>query len=246
MSRKINRLKKEWEELAHNDVFWAVLSNDDKTGGQWSPEEFYERGERQIKRWMKRLGEYDIRRGRALDFGCGPGRLTFPLCQYFEKVEGVDISESTIGLAETSVRRPVNASFHLNQKDDLSIFDDGSFDFIISLITLQHMPPAVARSYLIEFYRILDHGGFLFFQIPSHVRPVNLKYRIYSLLPNRLIRWLYKPFLANKPGYMEMNGIRRKKMELFLSDIGFDVVRVWEDTSAGEIWSSYRYLFYKA
>jgi len=42
---------------------------------------------------------FPLRRGRALDFGCGVGRLTQALCRYFDECDGVDIAPSMIELA---------------------------------------------------------------------------------------------------------------------------------------------------
>jgi SAM-dependent methyltransferase len=57
----------------------------------------------------------------------------------------------------------------LNERDDLSIFADGAFDFVFSFLVLQHMPPPLAESYLREF-RVLKPGGIGYFQMPKYSR----------------------------------------------------------------------------
>jgi 2-polyprenyl-3-methyl-5-hydroxy-6-metoxy-1,4-benzoquinol methylase len=50
---------------------------------------------------MERLKTLDLgeQHGRALDFGCGVGRLTQALATHYDKVDGVDISWEMINLA---------------------------------------------------------------------------------------------------------------------------------------------------
>jgi SAM-dependent methyltransferase len=60
-------------------------------------------------------------------------------------------------------------SFVVNQRPDLSFVESASIDLVYSNIVLQHMEPEVARVYIREFYRIVTHGGFVVFQIPSHL-----------------------------------------------------------------------------
>jgi ubiquinone/menaquinone biosynthesis C-methylase UbiE len=61
-------------------------------------------------------------------------------------------------------------SFVVNVATDLSVFADGSFDFVYSNIVLQHVPDRRAiESYIGEFCRVLRPGGLLIFQLPSHI-----------------------------------------------------------------------------
>jgi SAM-dependent methyltransferase len=59
--------------------------------------------------------------------------------------------------------------FHHHDAPNLRLFDDGSFDFILSLIVLQHMEPELMRGYLREFLRVLRPGGVAFFDVPDGI-----------------------------------------------------------------------------
>ena len=59
-------------------------------------------------------------------------------------------------------------TYVVNAQPDLAFVESASVDFVMSFITLQHIPPDAARSYLAEFVRILRPGGAMFFQLPSH------------------------------------------------------------------------------
>ena len=108
-------------------------------------------------------------RGReALDFGCGAGRHTQALARRFGRADGVDIAPSMIETARSLGREP-NCHYHLNQRPDLSLFADATFDFVWSILALQHMRPDYAVGYVRELLRVLAPPGALVFQVPSVV-----------------------------------------------------------------------------
>jgi ubiquinone/menaquinone biosynthesis C-methylase UbiE len=76
---------------------------------------------------------------RALDFGCGVGRLAQALLPRFERVDGVDIAPSMLELAARYNKDPARCVFHLNERADLALFPDRSFTFIYTSLVLQHV-----------------------------------------------------------------------------------------------------------
>jgi len=162
-----------WERHAQRDPLWAILSDPVKKGRKWDLPEFFETGRREIAVLLYRLAELEIpiAHGTALDFGCGVGRLTQALAEHFDQAVGVDISPTMIRLAEKLNTHSNHVRYVSNSRDDLSVFDAGSFDFIYSAIVLQHVEPATTRRYLADFFRVLKKGGVLVFQLPSHARP---------------------------------------------------------------------------
>jgi SAM-dependent methyltransferase len=162
-----------WERHAQHDPLWAILSDPTKKGRKWDLQAFFETGAREISIVLYRLAELDlaIPREAALDFGCGVGRLTQALASHFDQAVGVDISPTMIRLAEKLNRHAGRVRYVANTREDLSIFDTSTFDFIYSDIVLQHVDPASTRRYLPEFVRVLKKGGVLVFQLPSHPRP---------------------------------------------------------------------------
>ena len=79
----IKQLKSRWEALARQDAMWAVLTDEAKVGGAWKPEEFYQTGKVDVRNALAWLKENDIAvdRAKALDFGCGLGRLSAALSE---------------------------------------------------------------------------------------------------------------------------------------------------------------------
>lgn len=187
----------DWETLA-KDPLWAVLT--EKRG--WNVDEFFATGEADVQALMASVAAlgFPQERIRALDFGCGVGRLTRQLSKHFHECWGVDVSQQMLELA---AKFNPSCHFHLNQRTDLQDFPSNHFDLIYSVIVLQHQPNAkVIAAYLREFMRVLRPQGLLAFQLPSRMP---LRYRLaprrraYKLLraagfaPERLLRWKLFP-----------------------------------------------------
>jgi SAM-dependent methyltransferase len=163
-------VQKHWDRFGRNDPLWANLSLPGKERGEWALEEFLATGRTDIAAILRSAAErgLEFRRGRALDFGCGVGRLTQALADAFERVDGVDIAPSMIAHARELNRFGARCSYHVNDQPDLRLFGDGSFDFIYSALVLQHMEPVNAKAYIREFVRLCTPGGIAVFQVPSH------------------------------------------------------------------------------
>ena len=173
----LNDLRRTWDRLGREDPLWAVLSDPTKRNNRWNAEEFFRTGDVEIRQIFEDLDGrgFNVNRGRALDFGCGVGRLSQALCAYFDRVDGVDIASSMVKAARKSNKHGARCHYHLNVRHDLRLFDDGSFDLVYSNIVLQHMEPDLARGYIREFMRVLAPGGMAVFQVPGAYRePVDL------------------------------------------------------------------------
>ena len=154
--------------------------------GNWDRQAFFETGVGEIEGALQRIREVGpLGDQRALDFGCGLGRLTQPLASHFYRVDGVDISESMITRGRALNRMGERCVFHVNTRDDLALFPDCCFDFVYSSIVLQHIEPKYARRYIQEFFRVLRPGGKAVFQIPSDPVPASLPKRTRSSEPLR-------------------------------------------------------------
>jgi SAM-dependent methyltransferase len=163
------RLRETWTQLGERDAFWAVLAGRWGTSAESGEKEFFDIGEAEIVLRMHELRDLapDLRRGTALDFGCGAGRLTRALSRQFERAVGVDIAPSMIQRAKELNRDYPDCEFFLNG-EDLSRFGDETFDFVYSNLVLQHMPPELSRRYIPELFRVARRGSVVVFQLPSH------------------------------------------------------------------------------
>ena len=157
-----------WTKWAEEDPLWAILTDPEKKGGRWDVQEFFESGKTTVGNDMAWVKKQNITMGfqKALDFGCGVGRLTQALASHFEEAHGVDVSPAMIKLAEEFAnQRNSKVRFYCNQQTGLGIFEDNSYDFVYSHITLQHIPTRHQRSYLRDFLRVLKPDGVALFQV---------------------------------------------------------------------------------
>jgi 2-polyprenyl-3-methyl-5-hydroxy-6-metoxy-1,4-benzoquinol methylase len=146
-----------WKTWGERDPYFGVLTDDKFRADAIDShvDEFFQSGEEYIADRLARAEAYfgPVPRRRALDFGCGVGRLAIPLASRFEEVVGLDIS--TAMLAESTrnaqARGIANAAFVLS--DDTLSSAPGPYDFVHTYIVLQHIP--VSRGlFLID--RLLD------------------------------------------------------------------------------------------
>jgi ubiquinone/menaquinone biosynthesis C-methylase UbiE len=164
----LSKLQESWEGFAQIDPLWAICADPAKRGKQWTEEEFFETGKREIELVMQYLRSLELApdtSSAVLDFGCGVGRLTGALSTHFDDCLGLDISPTMIELAKKFHQAAPRCMFAVNQAEDLKRFADGQFGFIYTSIVLQHMTRKLAVKYLLEFVRVLKPGGILLFQI---------------------------------------------------------------------------------
>jgi ubiquinone/menaquinone biosynthesis C-methylase UbiE len=241
----LKRLKRTWDALGRKDPLWAVLSLPEKRGRRWEVDEFFAWGRDEIDgvlRYARALG-IELGYGRALDFGCGVGRLTQALADHFQRVDGVDIAPSMLGLADKYNRHGDRCRYRLNQSDDLRIFGEDVFDFIYSNITLGHMESGYSKVYLVEFLRVLKPQGLIVFQLPAERVPVagairRAKRALTSLAPRPLLN-LYHSLRTGSPR-MEGYGTPREEVISWMEQHGGRVIDVEPDRWTPN-WIGFRY-----
>ena len=174
MDRSVSRVQRAWDTLANVDPMWAILTDPSKLGLKWSEVDFFESGHREIGDLMAEIDRLvpGAPRDHALDFGCGIGRLSGALAEYYGHVDGVDVAPSMVSLARERNAHPDRCIFHLNPASNLRLFTDQTFDLIYSNIVLQHIQPSLALRYISEFARCAKPGGLVVFQAP-HRRRLN-------------------------------------------------------------------------
>ena len=223
---KLDPIRKTFEKLGREDTLYGVLTLRKYRHNRGDPEAFFQTGVRQIEGIVAHLDRIGRRPGgRALDFGCGVGRLTQALANHFDEVVGIDISSSMLDRAREYNRYGDRVRYLHNAREDLALFPTGSFDFVNSHITLQHVPPSSSRCYIQEFFRILRPGGIAVFQVPGGplIRPGSLRERLY-LFRRRPLRRLWKR-LRGRPPY-EMHYVAREQVEALVGDSGGNLLDV--------------------
>jgi len=146
----LGQLKRHWNAFGKTDPLWAIIALPDKKGNKWDMDEFFDRGEAEIGSVMAYARQLPVsfRSRRALDFGCGVGRLTQALTARFDELVGVDVAPSMIRLARRYNRHGRRCRYVVNGEDNLRLFPSDHFDFVYSNMVLQHMRPAYAKAYI--------------------------------------------------------------------------------------------------
>lgn len=232
------RLRREWDELAEADALWAVLTDPGRKGGRWTVEEFLAAGESEIAAALARAGGLGrpARHGRALDFGCGAGRLTRALALRFEEAVGVDVSEAMVRRARELHADLPNARFVVNAAADLALFAEGSFDLVYSSIVLQHLPASrLAASFARELLRVTAPDGAAIFQAPD---AIPLRYRLQPLRRGyAALRRLGVPsralILRTPLQPMRMTPLPRAQVEALVAAAGAELLAVDPDGAFG-------------
>ena len=167
---QLTSLKRQWERLGRHEPFFAVLTDIEHRFGGSDIEQFFRSGREELEARLQRARALGVAVSvrRALDFGCGVGRVTQAMGYHFEHTDGVDISASMLKLARRHSRDSKRCTYHRNVAADLSLFADASFSFVHSTLVLQHMQPTHSTRYIREFVRVLAPDGLLVFQLPSH------------------------------------------------------------------------------
>lgn len=249
--RDLAWVQENWDRLGREDPFWAVLTDPAKKGGGWDPEEFFATGRAEVAALLESVGHLLPGRRRALDFGCGPGRLTRALAEAFERVDGVDVAPSMVELARRLDRSGGRATFHVNPAPDLALFADGAFDLAYSNITLQHVPPRLAEGYLTELVRVLRPGGVLVFQLPAERAEGGdglwrrFRRGLRRAAPRPFHR-LWRRLTARGEPFLDMNALPRERVVALVEAAGGRVKAAEPDQAPGPGWSSFRYTVVKA
>jgi SAM-dependent methyltransferase len=137
---------KTWRWYGDNDPYYGVLTDDAFRGGNLTSEHkaaFFESGQKHITQLLSELeaAQFSVGRIKALDFGCGVGRLVIPLARDFESVVGIDVSEGMLKECAKNASEMGLQNIRLVLSDDqLSALEDEKFDLVHSFIVLQHIP----------------------------------------------------------------------------------------------------------
>ena len=158
-------MKSDWDRRAREDAQHFIACGHSETD-----QAFWASGENDLDQMI--LHDVKLEAGaRALEIGCGMGRLLKPLSARIAGVVGVDISAEMIGRARRALADRGNIDLFVTT-GRLKPVADGSLDFVYSFIVFQHVPTKKAVSlYIREAARVLKGGGVFRFQVDGRARP---------------------------------------------------------------------------
>lgn len=222
----LKELQRNWDGLAQADPLWAICTDPEKRDNQWTREEFFATGRKEIEAvlgYAAGIGIHIDKAAPVLDFGCGVGRLTRALGRYFPECVGVDISPEMVTLARELNRDLPKCRFQLNEDVQLKSLPDNYFGFIYTSLVLQHIVRPCSHEYIAELIRVLRAGGILIFQVPERLHAKSLtRLRTRLALRSRVQSILGRP----KPCAMEMHCIRESVVRKLVVQNGAQLLDV--------------------
>ncbi len=156
----LEQMRADWNRRAREDARYYVACG---RRGQPDEEFFASAGdvvrllEEELKRLPRNLPPHAR---RALEVGCGPGRLLRPMNRNFGELHGVDVSDEMIRLAEARFSGASGMHLHATSGADLAPLGTDYFDFVYSYAMFRRIPSRdVVLSYFDEIRRVLKPGG---------------------------------------------------------------------------------------
>lgn len=151
-----------WQDLGTIEPLWSVLTEDrylSRLGGV-NADDFYATGLAEAAGVANKVSEFGGTPAilSCLDYGCGVGRVTKGLAEFFQQVYAADISESHLSKA-----------YQVAAGERVTFVDADSLppvDVFYCSRVLQHNPPPLALRELRKLLKALRTGGLGIFQIP--------------------------------------------------------------------------------
>lgn len=163
-----------------------------------------------------------------LDFGCGCGRIIQHLQQKSNGAfYGVDYNPKIINWC----RSHLNGNFSLNSSMPPLQYQDGTFDFVYSWSVFTHFTEEQHRLWLLELYRVLREGGYLWFSYAGENSS-------YQLSPSEQQRFHQNQIVTHGNSHNGSNWCcsyySKEFLRKLLSETSFHIVDLIQNKGAGE------------
>ena len=224
-----------WEAYGAEDPYFGVLTDPRFHASEMTAQrraEFFATGTVHVDRVLETIRQH-LDRGfhpsRALDFGCGVGRIALPLARVCAQVTGADISPSMLREAGENARQAGLTNVEWKLSDNRLSRVSGRFDLVHTYIVLQHLPPAAAESVLRALLDRVEENGVaalhvLYRRRESPARALLYRARRGLPLVDRMLRLVRGPGAA--PRLMQMNPTRLAPLFEALQAGGFGQIHV--------------------
>lgn len=160
-----NDTDRDWQRYGTEDPYYAVLSAEKYRRehlDEQTLEEFFDSGRENIDFILEVVRtqlDPSYRPVRALDFGCGVGRLVTALSGRAASVVGVDVSTAMLQEARKNCAARGLENVELVEGDEDLSRVEGQFDLITSYIVFQHIPVARGEILFRKLIARLQEGG---------------------------------------------------------------------------------------
>jgi SAM-dependent methyltransferase len=150
---------RQWQRWGRKNPYFGIVGIETSEFETRWRARFFETGKVHMDQVFEHLARYSALpadRQKALDFGCGAGRLLLQLTARFDSLVGVDVSPDQLALAKENVR--TDSLRLIRSLDDLS-GEAGTFDFVNTFVVLQHIRPQQGYLIIDKLLKLLRPGG---------------------------------------------------------------------------------------
>jgi SAM-dependent methyltransferase len=233
----------EWERFGREDPYFGVLTDERFRQGSLDDQaraDFFRSGQDHVDHVFAQIDRHVVPSptfSRALDFGCGVGRVLVPLARRVDHVTGVDVSESMLGEARSNCAAHGVPDVALFTSDEMSRLRPGTFDFVHTFIVLQHIPPDRGLVIVRRLVELLAADGVAMIHF-TYDKGYPVK-RVKSFLADHV------PYVENlvsavhgrgfRPPMMHMNSYDPRAVFRILQDANVDDVHVELTDHDGEL-----------
>lgn len=154
-----------WESVGTSEAYYAVATFDRYRGSNLDEplrEEFFESGRTYLEEiWpiFEEMHGGEFRPVRAVDYGCGVGRVLIPLTQRAETAVGIDISETMLAECRRNLEAAGAGNFELVEAREFLESEPAGFDLAHSYIVIQHVDPKIGYGIIRTLVKALNPGG---------------------------------------------------------------------------------------
>jgi spore maturation protein CgeB len=152
------KMKDDWDRRVSADFrFWM-------SDGVASDTEMWESGERDFKIIFGSLLS-QLKDKKALEIGCGVGRLIYSASKYFNHITGIDVSGEAIKKAREFLADVHNVTLIEGDGITLEPIKNEDLDVVFAFGSLMSCPAIVTAGYLNEINRVLKVNGTAILQL---------------------------------------------------------------------------------
>ncbi len=216
-----DRTAGEWEELARREPYFPVLTDEGVRDV-----DFLKTGEEDIVILLGAIASIlgrDPPLAAVLDFGCGAGRLTLPLARRATQVVACDIAPTILEHARQNAHEAGLHNVTFIETGELAGLPDGQFDFVCSLLTLQHIPPAEGYRLIRTLLRVLAPGGVAALQLTLEPPGGRLQRLARMLHKSRYVHRVM-PHDIRRPSWMQVNAYDERVMNRVIAEAGASLI----------------------
>jgi SAM-dependent methyltransferase len=172
---KTSLMKDDWNDRARVNAKWYITT----IRLDLTDEDFDASGRPEVEKFIlgdplltgPRVGR-DLKSQRMLEIGCGLGRMSRHLAEYFGEVHGTDVSGEMIRQARERLAGISNLSFFETSGADFTALPPDHYDLVFSVYVFQHVPwREVVESNISDACRVLRPGGLFKFQVNNVSHP---------------------------------------------------------------------------